>query len=112
MIRKYGKDINVTLATCAFGLRPGEEAEMAHHLEAAVKAGFDGFEISQIYGGGKPEKLLSAVKSFPVRIFAVHGILDGRSFSSDKTERDRAAEDAFRYLETFAEYAPCPIVEH
>ena len=112
MIRKFGKDINITLASCAFGLRPGEEGNMARHMEAALKAGFDGFEISQIYGLPQADKLFAAVKSFPARIFAVHGILGGGSFSADKAERERAAEDAFRYLETFAEYAPCPIVEH
>ena len=26
--------------------------------------------------------------------------------------RDKAFEEAYRYLETFAEFAPCPIVEH
>ena len=67
MIRQYGKDINITLATCAFGLRPGSEGDMPRHMEAALKAGFDGFEISQI-SGVKPEDLLAAVKSFPAKI--------------------------------------------
>jgi len=111
MIRQYGKDINITLATCAFGLRPGTEGDMPRHMEAALKAGFDGFEISHIFGV-KAKDLLAAVKAFPARIFAVHGILNGNACSPDKALRDKAADDAFRYLETFAEFAPCPIVEH
>ena len=111
MIRKYGKDINITLATCAFGLRAGEESRMARHFEAARNAGFDGFELSFFYNG-KAEDLLAAAKASGVKVCAVHGILSPYACSEDPALRDRAFEEAYRYLETFAEFAPCPIVEH
>ena len=111
MIRKYGKDISITLATCAFRIPAGEEKRFPYHFEAAQKAGFDGFELSSS-SHRKPEVLLAAAKASQVKIVAVHGVLDGRSCSAEEAVRNQAAEDAFRYLATFAEFAPCPIVEH
>ena len=101
----------ITLATCAFAVKPGEEHTMPYHFDAALNGGFEGFELSFIYGG-KAKDLLDAAKTAQVDICAVHGIMTANACVKDKTLRDKAFEEAYRYLDTFAELAPCPIVEH
>lgn len=109
MNKSYSRKI--TLASCAFHIKPGEEYTMPYHFDAALKGGFEGFELSFI-PGGKAVDLLNAAKTAQVDICAVHGLMNANACSKDKSLRDRAFEEAYHYLETFAEFAPCPIIEH
>lgn len=101
----------ITLSTCAFALKPGEEKNLPYHFENAIQGGFEGFELAFIYKG-KAEDLFNAAKDAQVDICAVHGLMSGYAAVKDKALRDKAFEEAYRYLAEFAEFAPCPIVEH
>lgn len=101
----------ITTSTCAFTVDPADEAGLTAHFEMAMEAGFDGFELALV----PPEYaavLHRAAKKSGAKIVAVHGILNGMSCSPDAAERKQAVDRAWRYLEEFAEYVPCPIVEH
>lgn len=101
----------ITLSSCAFTAKPSDEAELIKYFEMASAAGFDGFELASV-----PLEcagiLRNAAKKTGVRVVAVHGILDDGSCSPDAAVRKNSAEKAAAYLAEFAEFAPCPIVEH
>lgn len=101
----------ITLSTCAFAIKAGEEHTMPYHFENALNGGFEGFELSFI-NGGRAEDLLNAAKTAQVDVCAVHGLMTPNSCAKDKTLRDKAVEQAYTFLSVFAEYAPCSIVEH
>jgi sugar phosphate isomerase/epimerase len=101
----------ITMSTCSFTADPADEAGLIKHFEMAVEAGFDGFELTMV----PPEyaaTLHRAAEKSGAKIVAVHGILNNWSCSPDAAVRKKAVDRAWRYLEEFAGYAPCPIVEH
>ena len=102
---------DITLSTCAFTANTADEAALIRHFEMAMEAGFAGFELAITKREDAPV-LLSAACKTAAPVVAVHGVLDARSCSPDAAVRREAAEAAFSYLEVFAGYAPCPIVEH
>ena len=100
-----------TLSTCAFTAPPADEAALTRQFEMAREAGFDGFEVAMV-PVDTTKIICRAIKKSQANIVAVHGILDANSCSPDPALRERSVERAYRYLSDFAEYAPCPFVEH
>jgi len=86
--------------------------ETLETMDILVRSGKVRYVGVSNYASWQVADLLAAAKASQVKIVAVHGVLDGRSCSAEEAVRNQAAEDAFRYLATFAEFAPCPIVEH
>ncbi len=101
----------ITLSSCAFGIAPGNENKIPQSIEMAQNAGFEAFEIAYIVNG-EPEALSRAMKKSGAKICAVHGILNPNAGAQDKDLRRKALDIAIKYIETFADFAPCPLVEH
>lgn len=101
----------ITLSTCAFGNAVQSSDHYARQFEMAMKAGFDGFELTM-----HPESILpyviEAVHLTGAPVVAVHGIGKGNWFADTAEEQKKAAVESAGYLEYFAEFAPCPAVQH
>ena len=101
----------ITTSTCAFGVAGTDEDGFTKHFEMAMEAGFSGFELC-FNSAGETQPMIRAARKTGCKVIAVHGILNGGSCSPDPAVRDASVEQAYRYLADFAEFAPCPIVEH
>lgn len=101
----------ITLCTCAFTREIETAEDYRRHFEMAAAAGFSGFELSYPHRFETANLIRGAVDA-GISVVAVHGVLGGGSFSSDRGERLAAVEYAAKYLEPFACFAPCPVVEH
>ena len=101
----------ITLSTCAFTADPADEAELIKYFNMAMDAGFSGFELA-IVPDDCAAILHRAARKSGAKIIAVHGILDGNSCSPDPELRKKSVQRASSYLAEFAEYAPCPVIEH
>ena len=101
----------ITLSTCAFGTSTGSSSYYARQFEMAMKAGFSGFELT-LYPDATIPAIIEAVHLTGAPIIAVHGVGKGNWFSDTENEQKKAAKDTARYLEYFAEFAPCPAVQH
>lgn len=101
----------ITLSTCAFGSGEHNSSYYARQFERAMKAGFDGFELT-LYSDNDVPQVLEAVHLSGAPIVAVHGVGKGNWFADTPEEQKKAAVESARYLEHFAEFAPCPAVQH
>ena len=96
----------ITLSTCAFGSGEHDSSYYARQFERAMKAGFDGFELT-LYSDNDVPQILEAVHLSGAPIIAVHGVGKGNWFADTPEEQKKAAVESARYLEHFAEFAPC-----
>ena len=100
----------ITLSTCVFTLSENSDA-LARQFDMALAAGFDGFELAITPEPVIPH-LLKAVRQTGAKVVAVHGIPRGDWLAADPAVQKKSAADSARYLEYFAEFAPCPVVQH
>ena len=102
---------NITLSTCAFGANAQNSSYYARQFEMAMKAGFSGFELT-LYPDSTVPAIIEAVHQTGAPVIAVHGVGKGNWFADTPGEQKKAARETAQYLEYFAEFAPCPAVQH
>lgn len=101
---------SISLSTSTFRGDPNLDG-FARYLESVREAGYGYIEISSRQRSGFP-KALKAVRDSGLNVWSVHGCLGNGACSADEAVRTSAIETAFRWAETVAEFAPCPLVEH
>ena len=100
----------ISLSGSAFRAVPDMKS-FEQYLESVVQAGYEYIELSRRQRCCFPEAL-PALRSTGLKVWSVHGILDGDSMSENESVRTKAVESAARWAEEVAEFAPCPLVEH
>ena len=83
----------ITLSTCAFGSDEQNSSYYARQFERAMKAGFDGFELTWYSDNAIPQ-ILEAVHLSGAPIIAIHGVGKGNWFADTPEEQKKAAQDA------------------
>lgn len=101
----------VSISTCVFGAERGPGAMLGDYVNILQQAGFNLIELSRRQPEGKDTSLDDLRKS-GIKVWSVHGIMGMGAISPDKAERDKAVEAAYRHAAGYAEFAPCPLVEH
>ncbi|MBO5822779.1 MAG: hypothetical protein J6R86_07190, partial [Lentisphaeria bacterium] len=100
----------LSISTCVFGADRGPGQTLDDYLELALNAGFKMVEISRLFDAEKTD--LNAYRTSGIKVWSVHGVMGMGAISPDKAERDNAVELAYRHAAGYAEFAPCPLVEH
>ena len=98
----------LSLSTSVFG-KETEEHDLLEMLDITAEAGFEYVEISR-----KQRNIcsrLEEIKKRGLKIWSIHGIMNGGA-SLDETERKKAVAEAAARAEDTACFAPCPLVEH
>ena len=100
----------ISLSTCLYGPEAGPGRQMEDFLEHTLESGIDMVEIDRRLQPGS--SILSAIRNSGIKVWAIHGFLCSGSISPDKAVREQSVERAYRHAAGFAEFAPCPLVEH
>ena len=100
----------LSLCTCVFGRERGVGAMMPDFMELALKAGYKMIEVSHPLPENKSS--MDALRNSGIKVWSIHGVMGMGAISPDESERDKAVENAYRHAAGFAEFAPCPLVEH
>ena len=100
----------ISLSCSVFRPVPDENS-YRHWLETIRLAGYEYVELSRRHLSCFPAAL-PALRNSGLKVWSVHGILDGGSCSPDEAIRNNSVEKACRWAEKTAEFAPCPLVEH
>ncbi len=101
----------LSLSTAVFGPERGPGAMIGDYVGMALEAGFSMVELSRRQPEGKDTGLEDLRRS-GIKVWSVHGIMGMDAISPDKAARDKAVELAYRHAAGYAEFAPCPLVEH
>ena len=104
-------DIDKISLSCSVFRPVPDENSYRHWLETIRLAGYEYVELSRRHLSCFPA-VLPALRDSGLKVWSVHGILDGGSCSPDETIRNDSVEKAYRWAAETAEFAPCPIVEH
>ena len=100
----------LSLCTCVFGRERGVGAMMPDFMELALKAGYKMIEVSHPLPENKSS--MDALRKSGIKVWSIHGVMGMGAISPDESERDKAVENAYRHAAGFAEFSPCPLVEH
>ena len=100
----------LSISTCVFGADRGPGQTMHDYMELALNAGFKMVEISRTFDSN--DSALDAFRTSGIKVWSVHGVMGMDAISPDKAARDKAVELAYRHAAGYAEFAPCPLVEH
>ena len=101
----------LSLSTSVFGAEYGPGKRLPDYIELAQKAGFSMIELSRRQHAGTLDSL-EGIRKSGIKVWSVHGIMNGHCVSSDEALRRKAVEAAYRRAAECAEFAPCPLVEH
>ena len=99
----------ISISTCVLRGAPRLDS-FARHLETVRAAGYEYIEISSLQRSCFPEAV-KIVRDSGLKVWSVHGCLSG-ACSADESVRTASMENALRWAESVAEFAPCPLVEH
>ena len=100
----------LSISTCVFGAERGPGEMLGDYMELALNAGFKMVEIS--HAVPEKESSMNAFRNSGIKVWSIHGVMGMGAISPDKAERDKAVELAYRHAAGYAEFAPCPLVEH
>lgn len=100
----------LSISTCVFGRERGVGAMLPDFMDLALEAGFKMIEIS--HPVPESETSMNAFRNSGINVWSIHGVMGMGAISPDESERNKAVEAAYRHAAGYAEFAPCPIVEH
>lgn len=101
----------ISLSTSVFSAEKGPGCRLTDYIAIAAEAGYPYIELSRRQHAGT-RAAIPAIRESGLKVWSVHGILDGGALSEDENIRKNAVESAYRRAADAAEFAPCPIVEH
>jgi len=103
----------ISLSTCALETKFCNGWSYDEKMAMVRQAGYEYIEFSRPRDRElNMDEIRPAIRSNGLKVWSVHGIMNGGCISPDPAKRQEAVEQAARFAEALAEYAPCPLVEH
>lgn len=102
----------ISICTCVVSTRVFPSKNWQERLGMLRQAGYEYIEIDHPAGPVDRAEVLPAIRDSGLKVWSVHGVMGSGCVSPDETVRKDAVEQAGRFAAEFAEFAPCPLVEH
>ena len=102
----------ISSSSCIFHPANNDPAALVEAVRSLAAAGSKYVELASHLSDGDPQGVLKEIKNIDIKVWSVHGYLGMDAISPDRAVRDRAVEAAYRHAAAFAEFTPCPLVEH